>query len=213
MTHFVLPETIVPAQLGSLDKYQAFPVGEKVAVVVTKSEARQMGEGLVLVFTVKGIEQGPHYGKEGEILNSYLSEDEKKKLAGRKDIARLAMCCGMPSGVGVSNLEKIANKPFRVDVEPQRDQESGEPHPFFTRITTLYNINGAQPYASQSGQTASQAVAPVQQTAPPVAVAAPAVEGWDSAPVAVAPTPAAAPPAEDWGTPTTPGAAAAVDRW
>lgn len=206
-----------PNQTGGV---RSLPIGTHTVIITgggIKTTNDQMSGYLEL--DVKIVE-GPQMNATGVIrYNLYNKSKKAAKIAHEK----FSALCHVIGVFRVDFVSQIANKPFKVQVEPQADQ------PQFTEVVKVFDVNGneprqggapaqqqqAQPQVQQGGhgaapswaaQVVSQPAAPPQAppAAPPQNYAQPGPAGPPAAPPGVAQQPAQA--QAQWNQPQQGGA-------
>lgn len=130
----------------------------KYKVVISDSAAGQTkdGQGGYLALTLKVID-GPLTGGEHiDRLNLHNASAQAVQIAHER-LAGYCVCTGVN---GFQNTAELHNKPFSIEVGPQKDD------PQYTEVKKLFDVNGNTPVRGAPGAAAQPAAggfAPQQQ--------------------------------------------------
>lgn len=147
-----------PSQMGN-----KLPVGKHLVVIDgDEITATKNNDGGMLVLNLNIID-GPLAGSGGSYrLNLYNQSQVACEIA-HKQLAAICHVIGM-QGVIITDAAQLHNKPFYVQVEPQKNTE-------YTEVKRVYDINGIEPGKPGCGQQVAQGqpagFTPRQQTTPP----------------------------------------------
>lgn len=165
--------TIAPSEGG---QRQSFPVSDSKGwlCVMTESEGKENSAktGRILAVKLQGME-GAVTGKFHEFTINTANPNPEAVKIGMEELSAIAHCVGH---LRVGNSSELHNRPFRVIVALEKDQEK---YPGATRIVAFRDQNGNKPSeagqgaltnpnaaAFQQGQTHAQNPASFQQQQP-----------------------------------------------
>lgn len=132
----------------------SLPVGvHKVVAYESEVKATKDNASGYLQFMLRVIE-GEFIGQTGPVrFNLYNSNAQTVEIANKQ----LSAMCHCINVFNVSDSQQCHNIPFKVEVQPQKDQ------PQYTEVKKFYDVNGNEPGKKSQQQPAQQP--PAQQPA------------------------------------------------
>jgi len=123
------------------------PAGKHpVTVTNGKLTPTKNNDGGMMILTLTAYD-GPNKGASMDLrLNLHNKSAVAVEIANRQ-LAAVCACVGVP---GFQQTEELYNKPFIVEVAPQKD------NPQYTEIVNVYDVNGNEPGKAGSGPMQGQ---------------------------------------------------------